>query len=117
MRIIGIEYQIIIIQYLNVFMSTPSKTNETITFISSDRFQITVLLSFVEKYGESILEEDLWNLNTKYGVSNYLHNRLDAAIVDMKYGTKQYWLNGEQMTDKEFYDMQFFKSVDEILEI
>lgn len=91
---------------------------ECITFITGcGRFQISVKPEFVRKYGEGVLKEDIYNLNVRYNFSKYLHNPLEAAIVDLQYGVEQYFIDGRKLTDKEWYNLRFYDDVEKILEI
>jgi hypothetical protein len=76
--------------------------NELETFKTSDgRFQFTVKGTFLHKCWEHPSQYDAYDLNSKFHLSEYLHNPSGPAIVHLGSGQVEYWLNGKKLTDEE----------------
>lgn len=65
------------------------------TFITADgKFQFTVRTEFVKKHARATETSDATQLLTEYNMLQYLHNPEGPAIVDLKTGAIDYFVNG-----------------------
>lgn len=97
---------------------------KTYTFRTHDGlYQFTVMEDFVKKFGFIVETEDVYNLMTKYKLTNYLHNDDGPAILYLQPGVdqKSYWLNGKEVTEDDIprlkHNKEFNNGLEEILGI
>lgn len=99
--------------------SSPSTALETFTFTAVDnQFTYTVKGEFQKKgvHGTA----DSLDLMVQHEMANFLHNPVGPAIVHIKSGECEYWLNGKQLDEAESkkieHDCKFNDKFDKSLE-
>ncbi len=74
---------------------------KTYTFYDSSRqFLITVKTEFLHRCFDPATH-DVYDLNTQYLLSKFLHNPAGPAVVDTFTGLNQYWIDGKRLSDKD----------------
>lgn len=89
--------------------------SDLVTFKSSCGIvQFTVKKEFID-HCSNYLGESLYNLSTRYKISDFLHNNVGPAIHYFHNGSGFYFLNGRQVTQQEIYTIRFHGKIDDIL--
>ncbi len=74
--------------------------NKTITFKDvENKFQFTVMKNFLNKCSNSSQYEAM-DLLHNYKINYYFHNPNGPAIVRLRDGAEEYWLNGKWFKDE-----------------
>lgn len=63
------------------------------------RFQFTVKGDFIKRC--NVKEFDVYDLMTKHKMVDYLHNPAGPAIVHLKTGRTEYFINGKQLKKED----------------
>lgn len=75
--------------------------NESHMFKTSDgKFEISVKSEFLSKVDKPETV-DIYELMTKHKMNQFLHNTKGPAILRLKDGNSEYWINGHKLSDEE----------------